>query len=246
MEVSLYSQAIERVKQYQTREFLRLWDADEWSEPSCFIALARIDVPTMHEIRMPLAMSKKEVVPSACSIATQQICEAWLTRNEAHLIPAAAPFIDKFSPLDDSTPSVLDQFATAQEENPKSAVLNHITPSLPLLSTCVTARAQEAFYEAFKIEQTSQVKLMAKSHANKRDSVYMHNLERDLFTLEAKMRRAEAEIELYTLAIENTHEFNFSDNSSSTSSDQSIPRPLSEYRHDEDVNDDTDEDYHFW
>ncbi|KAG1880131.1 hypothetical protein F4604DRAFT_1750479 [Suillus subluteus] len=148
----------------------------------------------------------------ACSIATQEMCEAWLTRNEAHLIPAAEPFIENLSPLDGSTASVLDQLTAAQEENSKSAILNQITPSLPLLSTWVTARAQEALYKAFKIELASQADLIAKSLANKRDSAYMRPLERDLFTLQAKMHRAEAEIELYTLAIENTHEFNFSDN----------------------------------
>jgi hypothetical protein len=82
-----------------------------------------------------------------------------------------------------------------------------------MLSTWVTTRAQEAFYEAFKIELTSQAELMAKSLANKRDSAYVRTFEQDLLTLQAKMRRAEAEIELYSLAIDNTHEFNFSDNS---------------------------------
>ncbi|KAG2343486.1 hypothetical protein BDR05DRAFT_989858 [Suillus weaverae] len=231
IEVSLYSQAIERLEQYRT-------------------PLTRINNPATREIRMPSAMSKKEVAPlaSGCSIATQEMCEAWLTRNEAHLIPAAEPCIKSFLYLDGSTTSVLDQFTTVQEEKSKSAILNHVTPSLPLLSTWVTTGAQEAFYEAFKIEQTSQAELVAKSLANKRDSGYMRTRERDSFTLQAKICRAKAEIELYTLVIENTHEFNFSDNSSSTSSDQSIPLPLSEevYRHQEDVSDDTDEDYQFW
>ncbi|KAG1848946.1 hypothetical protein DFJ58DRAFT_729705 [Suillus subalutaceus] len=208
IEVSLYSQAIERLEQY----------------------------------RPPLTRINDAAKP------TQEMCEAWLTRNEAHLIPAAESFIENFSPSDGSTASVLDQLTTAQEEKSKYAILNQITPSLPLLSTWVTARAQEALYKAFKIELASQADLIAKSLANKRDSAYMRPLERDLFTLQAKMHRAEAEIELYTLAIENTHEFNFSDNSSSTSSDQSIPLPLPEevYRHQDDVDDDTDEDYQFW
>jgi hypothetical protein len=176
---------------------------------------------------MPSAMPKKEVASLACPIATQEMCEAWLTRNEACLIPAAEPFIENFnfSPLDGSTASVLDHSATAKS---KSAILNvspvviclavltplqYVTPSLPLLNTWVTVNAQKTFYEAFKIELTSQAELMAKSLANKRDSAFMRTVEKDLLTLQAKMRRAEAEIELYTLAIENTHEFNFSDNS---------------------------------
>lgn len=176
-------------------------------------------------------MPKKEVASLACPIATQQMCEAWLTRNEAHLIPAAEPFIESFnfSPLDGSTASVLDHTTTAQEEKLKSTFLNvsslviclpiltaplqYVTPSLPLLNTWVTVNAQKTFYKAFKIELASQAELMAKSLANKRNSTYMRTLEQDLLTLQAKMRRAEAEIELYTLAIENTHEFNFSDNS---------------------------------
>lgn len=228
IEVSLYSQAIERIKQHRT-------------------SLTRTNDPATREIRMPSAMPKKEVTSLACPIATQEMCEAWLTRNNAYLIPAAEPFIENFnfSPLDGSTASVLDQSTATQEEKLKSAISNYVTPSLPLLNTWVTARAQEAFYKAFKIELTSQAELMANSLANKHDSAYMRTLEQDLLTLQAKMRRAEAEIELYTLAIDNTHEFNFSDNSSS---DQSIPRPLSEevYRHEEDVDDGTDEDYHFW
>lgn len=228
IEVSLYSQAIERLEQYRT-------------------PLTRLNDPAKREIRTPSATSKKEVTPLACPIATQKMCETWLTRNDAHLIPAAEPFIEDFSPLFDTTGSILDQFTT-QKEKSKSAILNHITPSLPLLSTWVTARAQEVLYEAFKIELASQADLMAKSFTNKRESAYMRPLECDLSTLQAKMRRAEAEIELYTLAIENTHDFNFSDNSSSTSSDQSIllPLPKEVCRHREDVDDDTDEDYRFW
>ncbi|KAG2136383.1 uncharacterized protein EDB93DRAFT_1254043 [Suillus bovinus] len=224
IEVSLYSQAIERLEQYRT-------------------PLPCISDTAMHRIGMPL--SKKEVTPLACSIATQEKCEAWLSRNEAHLILAAEPFIETFSSLDDPT-SAQSRLTTAQEEIPKSTILNHITPSLPLLSTWVTTRAQEAFYEAFKIEQTSQAELMAKSLANECDSGYMRTSERDSFTLQAKMRRAKAEMELYTLAIDNTHEFNFSENSSSTSSDQRISRPLKVYCNEKDVDDDTDEDYKFW
>jgi hypothetical protein len=229
IEVSLYSQAIERIEQYRT-------------------PLTCINDPATHKIRIPSAMPKREVAPLACSIATQEMCEAWLTRNEAHLIPAAELLIENFSPLDGSTAPSLDQLITAQEEKSKSAILNYATPSLPLLSTWVTTRAQEAFCKAFKIELTSQAELMAKSLANKRDSAYTRTLEQDLLTLQAKMRRAEAEIDLYTLAIDNTHEFNFSDNSSSASSDQSIPQLPSEevYRHEEDADDGTDEDYHFW
>jgi hypothetical protein len=42
----------------------------------------------------------------------------------AHLIPAAEPFIENFSPLDGSNASVLDQSTIAREEKVKSAILN--------------------------------------------------------------------------------------------------------------------------
>ncbi|KAG2345995.1 hypothetical protein BDR05DRAFT_946518 [Suillus weaverae] len=65
-----------------------------------------------------------------------------------------------------------------------SIILNCVGPSLPLLSTWVAVDVQEAFYSAFHVEQACQ----------------------------AKMCCAQAEIELYTVAIANAHEFNFSDN----------------------------------
>jgi hypothetical protein len=90
--------------------------------------------------------------------------------------------------------------------------LKFVSASLPLLSTCVTANIQEAFYHAFHAEQFYQAGLMPYFLAANGNHVYHRNIELELLTLQAKMRRAQAEIELYTVAIENTREFNFPDN----------------------------------
>jgi hypothetical protein len=68
-------------------------------------------------------------------------------------------------------------------------------------------------YQAFQTEQTCQAELMAKSVCNTCDNAYLRILMRDSLILQAKIRGAKAEMELYTLAFESTHEFDFSDNS---------------------------------
>ncbi|KIK33619.1 hypothetical protein CY34DRAFT_110582 [Suillus luteus UH-Slu-Lm8-n1] len=121
-----------------------------------------------------------------------------------------------------------------------SVILMHISPSLPLLSTWVTIETQEAFYEAFRMELRMQVELMRKSVATRRSNAYLRNLGLDLLILQAKMRHAKAENQLYTLAIQNTSESSSSDRSSRTSWDQNISQPLSPEElncHDEDIDD---------
>src|SRR5271168_2466727 len=88
-----------------------------------------------------------------------------------------------------------------------------MSPSLPLTSTWITTDVQEAFYAAFRRELTLQAELMATSLATNRSNAYLRNLGLDLLILEAKICRAQAEIALYTLAIENTPIFNLSDSS---------------------------------
>jgi hypothetical protein len=106
------------------------------------------------------------------------------------------------------------------------------------------------------MELRMQVELMRKFVAAKRSNAYLRNLGLDLLILQAKMRRAKAEIQLYTLAIQNTSESGSSDRSEHkptgfsptadavaglrTSWDQSIPQPLSSEElncHDEDIDD---------
>ncbi|KAG1837176.1 hypothetical protein DFJ58DRAFT_734530 [Suillus subalutaceus] len=123
-------------------------------------------------------------------------------------------------PLEGSPPSSLGQPPFAQEE-PVHNVLDLLT---------TPADIQEAFYKAFQTELDMQSELML-----------------DLLILQAKMRRTETEITLYTLALENTHAFNFSDHSSQTFWDRSILRPIlsNELHHcDVDADDDTDQLHH--
>ncbi|KAG2130716.1 hypothetical protein DEU56DRAFT_465360 [Suillus clintonianus] len=244
MEVSLYSKAIERLEQYRT--------------PS-----ARMNPLPMHETKTPSAMLIRAAeplahalvpcAPLACSIATREKYEALTTGNDG-LIPTAGFSIDEPSPLDGPTPS------GAPGGEPGTANLNWISPTLPLMSTWVTTSVQEAFYEAFHTELTCQAELMAKSMRNTCDNAYVHILALDLLTLRAKMRRATAEMEIYTLAIENTQESDFSYENPSMSFYKTIPQPLSgevdgdnndvDDGVDVDIYEDTDgdmeEDYEFW
>ncbi|KAG1758575.1 hypothetical protein EDD22DRAFT_849895 [Suillus occidentalis] len=126
-----------------------------------------------------------------------------------------------------------------------SVILMHISPLLPLLSTWITVKIQEAFYDAFRMELHMQVELMRKSIATRHSNTYLHNLGLDLLILQAKMCHTNAEIQLYTLAIQNTSESSSSDHTDAVAGlwtpwDQSIPQPLSSGElncHDEDIDD---------
>ncbi|KAG1836474.1 hypothetical protein DFJ58DRAFT_734961 [Suillus subalutaceus] len=110
----------------------------------------------------------------------------------------------------------------AQEE-PAYSILDYISLSLPLLSTWITADVQEAFYKAFQMELDMQLELMMKSLATRCSNANLCNHGLDLLILQAKMCRAQTEITLYTLALENTHTFDFSDQDSSS---QGLARSL--------------------
>ncbi|KIK37769.1 hypothetical protein CY34DRAFT_108952 [Suillus luteus UH-Slu-Lm8-n1] len=62
----------------------------------------------------------------------------------------------------------------------------------------------------------------------KRNNAHLHNLGSDLLILQAKLHRAQAEMELYTMAIENSHVYGFYDSSLSMSQDWIVPRCLPE------------------
>lgn len=89
--------------------------------------------------------------------------------------------------------------------------LKCIGPLLPLLNSLVTVDVQEAFYDALCTEQACQAGLMARPLTV---NLYQRNIELEMLILRAKMRRAKAEIELYTVAIQNARELDFSDNTS--------------------------------
>ncbi|KAJ8595136.1 hypothetical protein M405DRAFT_910793 [Rhizopogon salebrosus TDB-379] len=225
MEVSLYCQAIEILGQYRFPQQhgdtqLHLYPVHLY--PSC--------------------------VSLACSIAMQEKCEDWLLRHaRCYLDPAAEPSVEYYSHLDGSTTSAPSPPSTAHEETPTSTILKRIDPSAPLLSTWITIDVQEAFFGAFQEELDTQAELMKKSLAVRRSNAYLRNLALDWLMLQAKMRRAQAEIRLYTLAIENSYVYESSDSGSSTSLDQNIPRPLlppqaARCYHDVDADDDVDFD----
>ena len=87
-----------------------------------------------------------------------------------------------------------------------------IAASLPLSSTGATVDVQKAFHDALRAEQTFQAGLMMLSLTVNGDYVYQRNIGLELLILQAKMRRVRAEIELYTVAVENARQSDFSDN----------------------------------
>ncbi|KAG1888385.1 hypothetical protein F4604DRAFT_1674732 [Suillus subluteus] len=209
------------------------------------ICHTHIRVPAKHEIRTPSATSRHAAAilpcvplpcaPLACLIATRDIYEAWLKSNDACLNTPARHFGSSCPPH------------VSHQERPVSVILMHISPSLPLLSTWVTVKIQDAFYNAFQTELRMQAELMTKSIATRHSNAYLRNLGLDLLILQAKMRCAKAEIQLYTLAIQNAYEFTSSDCSSQTPWDQTIPQPplpeeLNCYDEDTDSIDDCDDD----
>ncbi|KAG1866145.1 hypothetical protein F4604DRAFT_2024687 [Suillus subluteus] len=114
----------------------------------------------------------------------------------------------------------------AHEDKRASAILNCVGSSLPLLSTWVAVDIQEAYYSAFRAEQACQEGLMVQSLAINGDHTCQRNIELEFLILQAKMSCAQAEIELYTVAIANAREFDFSGNiSTASSSNGFIPPP---------------------
>ncbi|KAG0703968.1 hypothetical protein DFH29DRAFT_874073 [Suillus ampliporus] len=190
---------------------------------------SHIGAPAKHEIKTPLVTLRHYFTPH------------W----------RAPPPLENSSSLEASPPLSLGQPPSVQEK-PAYGTLNRIGPSLPLLSTWITADVQEAFYDAFQTELDMQSELMTKTPATQRSNANLRNHGLDLLILQAKMHRAQTEIMLYTLSLENTHAFDFSDHSSQTSWDQPILRPIlsDNLRYcDVDTDDDTDQshnDFEIW
>ncbi|KAG2112778.1 hypothetical protein DEU56DRAFT_762021 [Suillus clintonianus] len=154
---------------------------------------------------------------------------------------------------DGSTFSVFGQSAS-HAGRPISVSLKCIGSPFSLSSTWVTSDVQEKFFQAFQAELTMQAELMVTSLATRRNNAHLRNLGLDLLILRAKLCRAQAEMELYMMAFENSHVCSFCDNSFSTSPDPIVPRCLPEevdliqdHEDDEDEDDDSDgsgsEDY---
>ncbi|KAG1839008.1 hypothetical protein C8R48DRAFT_679964 [Suillus tomentosus] len=217
MEVSLYSQAIELLEQH--------WMCMSSGLPH-----------QTHGKRLYQHTAPLPCAPLACSITTRGMWEAWLTRDDTHLISVAESEI----------------WFASQEERRAPISLNCISPSLPLSSTWVTTNVQEAFYNAFQEELNMQAELMTMSLATRHNNTYLHNLGLDLLILQSKTRCTEAEIELYNVAIENAHGFDLCGSSSKAPLNTTIQRPLCKAAHcydeDKEVDDGSEgyEDYEDW
>ncbi|KAG1859421.1 hypothetical protein C8R48DRAFT_774758 [Suillus tomentosus] len=223
MEVSLYSQVIDRLEQH-------------W--------MSRFGARTKHTIRpsvktvTPANYIPLPCAPLACSIATRETYKAWLPRNNAHcFIPCPEHLTEKNLCSDGSTLSVFSQ-SSLQAGRPTSC----LGSSILLSSAWVTSDVQERFFKAFQAELTIQAELMVTSLATRRNNAHLRNLGLDLLILRAKLHRAQAEMELYRMAMENSHICSFCDNSLSTPPNPIVPRHLpkeGDLIHDED---DDDED----
>ncbi|KAG1838001.1 hypothetical protein F4604DRAFT_1941885 [Suillus subluteus] len=221
MEVSLYSQAIEHLQQHR----MRMRDMRTFSTtPRCAVTCASL----------------------ACATSTQNKCESWLRGSYGYHFRGES-FMEMCSFVDGAALS-RPGLAISHEDKRASVILNCVGPSLPLLSTWVSVDVQEAFYHAFHAEQAFQARLTTYSLHHNGDHVYQHNIELESLTLQAKMHRAQAEIDLYTMAIANACEFDFSHNiSTSPPSDGFIPPPqpdeLCYYSEDHDSYDDDSFDF---
>ncbi|KAG1732528.1 hypothetical protein EDB19DRAFT_1831345 [Suillus lakei] len=193
MEVSLYSQAINHLQQH--RMFVK------------------------PDVRSLSAISKHDVgcASLTCPQATREKCKAWLNRRHAYPLPNDEAWMENCSVLHGSTLS-LPEFANMHDDNWTSDIFNCISPSLPLLNTWVTINAQEGFCNALHAERACQTGLLAQTLATQDNHPYEHNIALEFLILHAKMCRAQAETDLYTMAIEHAREFDFSDNISATSS----------------------------
>ncbi|KAG1736913.1 uncharacterized protein EDB91DRAFT_1083258 [Suillus paluster] len=156
----------------------------------------------------------------------------------------APPLMGHYCFLHASTHST-SGFVPAHDDKRTSIILNCVGASLSLLSTCVAVDVQEAFYDAFHAEQACQAGLMTQSFTVNGD-LYHRDIRLELLILQAKMRHAQAEIDLYTVAIKNAREFDSCDNisvssSSSGSNPPPPPRPDELYYYNVDRDDVTDD-----
>lgn len=87
--------------------------------------------------------------------------------------------------------------------------LKSIGPSLPILNTWVAMDVQEAFYSAFHAEQACQAGLLSHSLPG---HTWQRNIGLEFIILQAKTRRAQAEINLYSIAIAKDRGSIFSNN----------------------------------
>ncbi|KAG1737724.1 hypothetical protein EDB19DRAFT_1909484 [Suillus lakei] len=116
-----------------------------------------------------------------------------------------------------------------------------------MLSTWVAIDVQEAFYSAFHAEQACQAGLLSHSLPG---HTWQHNIGLEFITLQAKTRHAQAEMNLYSVAITKNCGSSFSNNTCvSPSSSRFVPPPLPDEMcyYDADIDNEPDdfEDFEF-
>ncbi|KAG1839863.1 hypothetical protein C8R48DRAFT_679732 [Suillus tomentosus] len=188
MDVSLYTQAIEHLQQQRLR---------------------------MRDILFSSSTTSTCAAPFACPTATRDKCEAWLKKPYIHPLPFVQPLVtEKYPFLDRST------LTSPGSTTHKDTLASRVGPSLPLLSAWVTLDVQETFYDAFHVEQAYQAGLTPLFLFANGHHAYLsqHNIGLELLVLQAKMRRAKAEVGLYAMAIENACEHDFPVSTSTLSS----------------------------
>ncbi|KAG1840203.1 hypothetical protein C8R48DRAFT_679624, partial [Suillus tomentosus] len=202
----------------------------------------------MHDM-MTFSTTSRRAGPCAspfCPTATRNKCDAWLKIPHSYPLRGEL-FMEMCSYVDRSTLSK-PGLTIAHEDKRASVILNCVGPSLPLLSTWVAVDVQEAFYSAVCAEQACQARLMTQTHVVNNGYPYQRNIGLEWFTLQAKMRRAQAEIELYTVAIANAREFDCYDNISTSSSFNGFippPRPDELCYYGEDHDTDNEDSFDF-
>ncbi|KAG2747419.1 hypothetical protein P692DRAFT_201806556 [Suillus brevipes Sb2] len=169
-------------------------------------SLRPIEVPTVDHasisttrrcvVTPPIAHSADS---AAYLAATQQKCESWLRRQNADLTPPSKPFPVESDPPPNA--AAVAQLAYPPEQ--RTSVIVHCNQSFRLCTTWVALRAQEALNEARKVELNTQAELMATYLDIERYHSHHRNVKSELLYLRAKMLRAKAEVEVFTLAIEN-------------------------------------------
>ncbi|KAG1718006.1 hypothetical protein EDD22DRAFT_855722 [Suillus occidentalis] len=206
MEVSLYSQAIDHLQQHQT-----------FVKP---------------DVRSLSATSKHAIgrASLSCPRATREKCEAWLNRRHAYPLPNGDACLEDCSILHDSTIS-LSKFADTHDDNWTSDIFNFPQSAPALHYPCCThgsaSTSRKQFCDVLHAERACQTGLIAEVLATEGNRPYERNIPLEFLILHAKMRRAQAETDLYAMAIEHAREFDFSDNTSVASPlSRFMPPPL--------------------
>ncbi|KAG1892962.1 uncharacterized protein F5891DRAFT_986286 [Suillus fuscotomentosus] len=158
-------------------------------------------------------------------------CETWLRRQKTDPIPPKEiTLIESSSPLLGS-PLTIGQFALVHLEQRMLVTVNYDDPLFSLQSTWVTMCLQEAFQEAHKVELSTQAGLMSMYLDLGGYHTHHRNAQSELFFLRAKMRRAQAEAAVYTLALENSPASTYSDSDIDSSQRPALPQHLPEEVH---------------